>query len=119
MSSQVHKVRDYLKTAPREHQVVLGQLRVFCRALLAAHDESLRFGRPTYAKYSSAEIAFASSADGILFFVLRKDVAEAFQSELSDVGLSCIRFSRPGEVDFNLVERILVMTASRPPAARV
>ncbi len=114
MHEHPRAVKAYLKTVPAEHRPVLSQLLVFCRALLPEHDESLRFGMPTYSRHGSAELAFVSDTSQIVLYLLRKDVAERYRAELSDLEPSCIRYTELEAVDFDLIERVLQTTASPP-----
>ena len=62
---------------------------------------------PTYARNGAAEIAFASQKHYIALYVMKKDVVDRHRAELPDCGKGCIRYRKPEQIDFGVVESLL------------
>ncbi|MFG1663888.1 iron chaperone [Streptomyces sp. Y7] len=114
--SSAEDVDGYLAEVPEERRDALTRLRQLCQAELTAFDELMAYGMPTYARDGAAEIAFASQKQYISFYLMRSDVREAFEERLSghDMGKGCLRFRKPGDVDFDLVRDLLRAVAAAP-----
>ncbi|MDQ6708112.1 MAG: DUF1801 domain-containing protein [Acidobacteriota bacterium] len=74
----------------------------------------------TYVKEVPAEVAFASQEQYIALHVLKKDVVDEFRGALStsSIGKGCIRFSKPDQMDFGTIERLLRRTAESSSTPR-
>ncbi len=110
MQSQAKNVDDYLKDVPEERKDSLEKLRKLCLEVLSGYEESMEFGMPGYKKRGGEiEIAFASQKNYISFYVLKQDVLDKHREELVglNVGKGCIRYSKPGKIDFNIVQQLL------------
>ncbi|MFF2213957.1 iron chaperone [Streptomyces antibioticus] len=118
VQSSAEDVVGYLAEVPEERRDALIRLRQLCRAELTGFDEVMAYGMPTYQRDGAAEIAFASQKQYISFYLMRSDVREAFEERLSgrDMGKGCLRFRRPGDVDFELVRDLLRAVAAAPGA---
>ncbi|MFG2296385.1 iron chaperone [Streptomyces sp. NPDC048603] len=116
VQSSAEDVDGYLAEAPAERRDALTRLRQLCRAELKGFDEVMAYGMPVYARQGAAEIAFASQKQYISFYLMRSDVREAFEERLSgrDMGKGCLRFRKPGDVDFDLVRDLLRAVAAAP-----
>lgn len=116
--SDAGDVDGYLAEAPEDRRDALRRLRESCRAELAGFDEVMAYGMPVYQRDGSAEIAFASQKQYISFYVMRSDVRELFEGRLAgqDMGKGCLRFRKPGSIDFELVRDLLRATAESPGA---
>lgn len=114
----VHSTADdvdaYLAEVPDERRAALTRLRELCRAELRGFSEEMEYGMPTYQRDGTAEIAFASQKRYISFYLMRGDVRDAFQERLAgqDMGKGCLRFRKPGKIDFDLVRDLLHATAA-------
>lgn len=114
--SAASDVAGYLAEVPQARRDVLVRLRELCREQLTGFDEVMAYGMPTYERDGTAEIAFASQAQYISFYLLRSDVRAAFEERLAghDMGKGCLRFRRPDLIDFALLRALLAATAARP-----
>lgn len=116
VQSSAGNVDAYLGEVPEERKDVLVRLRQLCRAELTGFDEVMAYGMPAYERDGVAEIAFASQKQYISFYLMRSDVRDAFEERLAgqDMGKGCLRFRKPGSVDFDLVRDLLRATAAAP-----
>jgi uncharacterized protein YdhG (YjbR/CyaY superfamily) len=115
MQSKAKDVLDYLNEVPEERYETLTKLRQLCLKTLKSYQESLDYGMPCYKKNSVVEVAFASQKNFIALYILKKDVLDAHRNVLNikgvSMGKSCIRFSKPDKINFEIVERLLERTA--------
>ena len=115
MQSSAKTVSAYLKEVPPGRQAALQQLRDLCRLHLKGFRESMAFGMPGYARDGVVEVGFASQKRYISLYILRTDVMRAHRYLLNIPGVTfgkgCIRYSRPEQIDFSVVERMLKATA--------
>lgn len=119
MQRNVKDVRAYIAESPTEHQPALRRLRALCRKLLAGYSEEIDYGMPVYKRNGTAEIAFASQKHYISIYILKKEVVDAHRAALKglSVGKGCIRFTRPAQLDFKVVESLLrgtLKSSSKP-----
>ncbi|MFD9333327.1 DUF1801 domain-containing protein [Streptomyces sp. NPDC060028] len=117
--SEANDVTGYLAEAAeasKGREQALTRLRDLCRAELAGFEEVMAYGMPVYRRDGAAEIAFASQKQYISFYLMRSDVREAFAERLAgqDMGKGCLRFRKPGAIDFGLLRDLLRATAARP-----
>ncbi|MEV6594836.1 iron chaperone [Streptomyces acidicola] len=116
VQSSAEDVDGYMAEVPEGRRDALTRLRQLCGAELKGFDEVMAYGMPAYAREGAAEIAFASQKQYISFYLLRSDVREAFEERLTgqDMGKGCLRFRKPGDIDFDLVRDLLRATAAAP-----
>ncbi|WP_329615591.1 DUF1801 domain-containing protein [Streptomyces brevispora] len=114
--SSADDVDGYLAEVPEGRRDALARLRQLCRAELKGFNEVMAYGMPAYERDGAAEIAFASQKQYISFYLMRSDVREAFEERLAgqDMGKGCLRFRKPGSIDFDLVRDLLRATAAAP-----
>lgn len=112
MQSTAATVDEYLETVPPERLAALTRLRQLCLETLQGYEESMQYGGPAYSKNGVVEISFISQKNYISFYVLKKDVVDRYRDQLKDVGKGCIRYRRPDQIDFAVVEKLLAETAS-------
>ncbi|CAM5653775.1 MULTISPECIES: iron chaperone [Streptomyces] len=114
--SSAEDVDGYLAEVPEGRRDALARLRELCRAELTGYDEAMAYGMPTYVRDGAPEIAFASQKQYMSFYLMRSDVREAFEERLStqDMGKGCLRFRKPGDIDFDLVRDLLRAVAATP-----
>lgn len=119
VQSKALTVDDYIAEAPPERRAALGRIRGIARRELAVHEEKMQWGLPCYFRDGKPEFSFASQKQYIALYVAKPGVhaknAEALKA--LDCGKGCIRFRKPADIDFGLVERLLKDTAesAEPP----
>ena len=111
MQSTATTVSEYLKTVPPDRFAALTRLRQLCLKTLNGYEEDMQYGMPSYSKNGTVEIGFNSQKNYISLYVLKKAVVDKYRDQLKDVGKGCIRYRRPGQIDFALVEKLLEDTA--------
>ncbi|HET6313578.1 MAG TPA: DUF1801 domain-containing protein [Chloroflexia bacterium] len=114
MQSTAATVDEYLETVPPERLAALTRLRQLCLEKLQGYEESMQYGGPAYSKNGVVEISFISQKNYISFYVLKNVVVDRYRDQLKDVGKGCIRYRRPDQIDFAVVEKLLAETASSP-----
>jgi len=109
MQSQATNVDEYLKEVPTERLAALKQMREKCLATLDGYVESMTYGMPSYANDGTVEVAFASQKNYISFYVLKEEVFNRHRPSLKglSLGKGCIRYSKPEQIDFAIVEKLL------------
>jgi uncharacterized protein YdhG (YjbR/CyaY superfamily) len=118
MQSQARDVSSYLEELPEERRPTLTRLRDLCRKCLVGYEEGIAYGMPTYSKDGKPEVSFASQKNYISLYV-KPAVVEAHLDGLAvaSVGKSCIRYSKPEKLDFDVIEKLLVATRESTEAA--
>jgi uncharacterized protein YdhG (YjbR/CyaY superfamily) len=111
MQSTASTVDEYLKTVPPKRLAALVRIRQLCLDTLKGYEESMAYGGPTYSKNGVIEVGFASQKHFIGLYILKKDVVDRYRDRLKDAGKGCIRYRRPEQIDFELVEKLLEETA--------
>ncbi len=101
---------DYFELLPAERQMDMARLRHLVRKHWPKAKEDMAYGMPTYHLSGQPVFAIASLKNHLSFYVIPYDLLSAFKHDLRtrDCGKSCIRFKRPDELDFALVERIVM-----------
>ncbi|HTP88622.1 MAG TPA: DUF1801 domain-containing protein [Bryobacteraceae bacterium] len=119
MISKARDVDSYMREVPAGRQATMEKLRALCRKLLAGHDECIEYGMPVYKLDGAMHVAFASQKQYIALYVTKKDVVDEFRDSLgaSSIGKGCIRFTRPEQIDFKVIEGLLRRTAKSKAAA--
>ena len=111
MHSTAKDVNTYIQEAPAERQGALICSRDLCRATLTGFEESMDYGGPSYKRNGEVEVGFASQKHFIGVYILRMDVMNAHQDLLKGKGISvgkgAIRYSKPEQIDFAVVESML------------
>jgi uncharacterized protein YdhG (YjbR/CyaY superfamily) len=109
MQSKASNVGQYLKEVPAERLETLKQLRELCRTTLDGYDESMEYGMPSYTKDGIVEVAFASQKNYISLYILKEPVLDKHRPTLDglNLGKGCIRYSKPGRINFELVKQLL------------
>lgn len=107
-------VDDYLAAVPDDRREALGRLRAECHERLAGFDESLEYRMPSYTRDSEVEFAFASQSRYISIYVLREDVLDAHRDRLgaASCGKSCVRYTKPDRIEWDVVRDMLDATAA-------
>lgn len=119
MQSTAPDVASYIREAPADRQLSLTSLRQLCLDTLTGYEECMEFGMPGYKRDGAIEVAFASQKNHISLYILKQAVVDAHRAELAglNVGKSCIKYTRPAKIDFDVVRRLLVDTRESTEAA--
>ena len=112
MQSNARDVDEYIEGAPTERQAALSKFQALCRQLLGGFKESMVYGMPCYSRNGVVEIAFASQMNFISLYILQQKALESQRSALAGlkVGKGCIRYPKPDNIDFEVVEKLLLAT---------
>jgi uncharacterized protein YdhG (YjbR/CyaY superfamily) len=114
MQSSAKTVPAYIKEAPASRQPALKRLRELCREILVGFKESMAYGGPSYSRNGVVEVGFASQRNFIGLYILRTDVMLSHRYLLNVPGISfgkgAIRYSKPENIDFDVVEKMLRAT---------
>ena len=114
MQSKATSVAAYMLEVPRERAACLKAIRKLCRELLAGYSEVMKYGMPCYSKDGQIEVSFGSQKNYIALYILKTDVVEANREALAglSVGKGCIRYSRPEQVNLDVVRKLLAGTVA-------
>jgi uncharacterized protein YdhG (YjbR/CyaY superfamily) len=109
MTSKAPDVESYIREVPAERRAAIEKLRTLCRRNLTGYEECMEYGLPCYKRNGAPEIAFASQKQFIAFYVMKKSVLDEFRGSLaaSSIGKGCVRFSKPEQIDFAVLQRLL------------
>ena len=110
MKSNVDTVEEYLQEVQADRKAALAQLRQLCIDKLVGYQESMEYGMPCYKKEDSeVEVAFASQKNYISLYILKEEVLNEYREDLAhlNLGKGCIRYRKPEQIDFVLVEKLL------------
>ena|SRR5581483_10441631 len=118
MISHAPDVAAYIAEVPEERRPTIEKLRTLCRRTLKGYDEAIEYGMPCYKRGGAAEVAFASQKQYVALYVMKKDVVDEFRGALpaASIGKGCIRFKKPAEMDFGVLEQLLRRTAESSEA---
>lgn len=112
MQSTASTVDAYIASVPPERLASISRLRDLCASLLPGYKEGMEYGMPSYSKDGVVEICFASQKNYISLYILKKKVVDKYRDQLKDVGKGCIRYRRPEQIDFEVVEKLLEESAA-------
>ena len=109
MISRAADIGSYIAEVASERRPAIEKLRRLCRKALPGYQECMEYGMPCYKKSGVVEVSFASQKQYIALYVLKKDVVDAFRSALpaASIGKGCIRFKKPGDIDWDVVAELL------------
>ncbi|MCC8407422.1 DUF1801 domain-containing protein [Mucilaginibacter sp. UR6-1] len=108
MQSKATNVDDYLKEVPTDRLEALIHLRGLCRQIFINHTESMLYGMPTYTINGVAHVAFNSQKNYISLYLTGTEIIARYSDRLNaSTGKSCIRFSKPQKMDFDLIAEML------------
>jgi uncharacterized protein YdhG (YjbR/CyaY superfamily) len=111
MQSKAKTVDEYLEEVPDDRRGALSQVRKLCLDKLVGYEESMEYGMPSYKKKDGeVEVAFASQKNYISFYILKEEVLNQYREELAhlNLGKGCIRYRKPHQIDFDMVEQLLL-----------
>ncbi len=109
MKSEAVDVADYVGQVDEVWRPTVERLRSCCLECLHGYHELMSYGMPTYEVGGKPEIAFARQVNYLSLYVMKKGVLDAHRAELGTVSLGkgCIRFQRPEQINWSLVESLL------------
>jgi uncharacterized protein YdhG (YjbR/CyaY superfamily) len=114
LQSKAKDVNQYLQEVPVDRLEALTRLRALCLATLQGYTENMEYGGPCYAKNGTIEVSFMSQKNHISLYILKEAVLDQYRDVLQGVGVSlgkgCIRYSKPGRINFEIVEELLDAT---------
>ena len=110
MQSTATTVDEYLETVPPERLAALTKLRHLCRTTLEGYEEGMQYGMPSYSKNGAVGIAFNSQKNYISIYV-PNEVLDRYRDQVPDCGKGCIRYRKPDQIDYAVVEKLLQGTA--------
>ena len=112
VQSNAKDVDDYIAEVSSDRGPYLERLRDLCRSILTGYDEVMAYGMPAYELDGIGEVAFASQKQYVSVYFLNQEVVDKNADALKnqDMGKGCLRFRRPADIDFALVETLLVDT---------
>jgi uncharacterized protein YdhG (YjbR/CyaY superfamily) len=115
MRSSATTVAGYIEEQPSDWKPTLKKLRAACRRELRGYSESLQYGMPAYARAGQVEVTFAKQAHYLSLYILKKPVFDAHRGDLAglSLGKGCIRYRRPGQIDWEVISRLLSETRNR------
>jgi uncharacterized protein YdhG (YjbR/CyaY superfamily) len=107
VQSKARSVDEYLAGLPEERRAPVERMREIARRRLKGFEEGMEYGMPCYRRSPDGMVAFASQRQHVALYP-GAAVLTALQKELTglDVGKGCIRFARPEQIDWTLVERV-------------
>jgi len=117
MQSQAKTIEAYLQSVPPERREALISLDHLCRQVLQGYQPAMDYGMPGYRNPGGEiEVAFASQKNYISLYILKSEVLNRHRDELShlSLGKGCIRYRKPEQMDFGLVEKLLEETRHSP-----
>lgn len=106
MQSTATTVDDYLETVPLDRISAITDLRQLCLSHLPDYTEGMEYGMPSYSKDGTVEVAFNSQKNYISIY-FDPEVLDKYRDRIKDCGKSCIRYTRPSQIDFSLIEQLL------------
>jgi uncharacterized protein YdhG (YjbR/CyaY superfamily) len=118
MKSQAATVDEYISEQPQEWQPVLRKLRAACLRCLPGYTEDMAYGMPSYDRSGLTEVGFGKQAQYLSLYILKQPVFDAHRAALAglSLGKGCVRYRRPGQIDWNVVSSLLEATqASADP----
>ena len=112
MQSKAADVAAYIEEAPPDRQTALARLRTLCLETLSGYEERMEYGMPVYARNGVGEVSFASQKQYISLYIPKMEVLDAHRDLLKGInmGKGCIRYRKPEQIDFDVVEKLLVGT---------
>ena len=116
VQSRAVTVDEYLRGVDAPWVPVVAELRSLCRTILVGYAEVMAYGMPTYQRADTTEVAFARQVRHLSLYIAKPGVLDAHRHECRglSVGKGCIRFTRPDQVDWDLVHALLTETVASP-----
>lgn len=114
MKTKPTGVASYVAGVAAEHRSAIEALRKLCQKHLKGYEECFDYGMPCYKKNGVLEVSFASRKQGITLHILKGEVVDEYRATFpkSSIGKGCIRFTKPEQIDFDVIGRLLRSTAA-------
>ena len=114
VQSKAATVAAFLKEAEPKRRPALVKMRKLMREMLPSCDESMAYGMPTYQKGGKMVTAFNNQKNYIAFYAGQTAI-QAHKKELAKIncGKGCIRYTKPDQIDFDVVRSLLANIATR------
>jgi uncharacterized protein YdhG (YjbR/CyaY superfamily) len=109
VQSKAVSVDAFLAEVEDDRRPALERLRALCREELAGWGEGMTYGMPGYGPPGPPVICFNNQKQYVAFYAGETAVTK-FADRLAgaaDCGKGCIRYRKPGAIDFDLVRDIL------------
>ena len=116
MISTAENVTTYIDEQPKQWQPTLRKLRAACRSQLRGYTEGMAYGcRPTN-DGGDVEVSFGQQARYLSLYILKQAVLDAHRAELDglSLGKGCVRFRRPGDVNWAVISALLAESYASP-----
>lgn len=113
VTSRAATVDDWLQTVEPARAPFLARVRASALANLPGYAESMRYGMPTYTR-GEQDLAFAFNSQKQYVSLYVSPQVHALHAEALkgvDAGKSCIRYRKPDQIDFDLLDKMLQDTA--------
>jgi uncharacterized protein YdhG (YjbR/CyaY superfamily) len=109
MISKAASVKDYIAEVPEDRRAAIAKLRNLCNKNLIGFEESLEYGMPCYKRDGVVRFAFASQKQYISIYGCGSPQVKDLRAKLagSSKGKGCVRFTKPEQIDFAVVEELL------------
>jgi uncharacterized protein YdhG (YjbR/CyaY superfamily) len=114
--STAEDVTTYVEEVSAGRREALARLRERCRTSFTDFEETLDYDEASYKRNGEVEVGFASQQPFIDLYMLRlrTDMMKAHRDRLKGkgicVGKGAIRYLRPEQIDFDVVESMLRVT---------
>jgi uncharacterized protein YdhG (YjbR/CyaY superfamily) len=109
VQSKALSVDAFMAEVGDDRRPALERLRQLCREELAGWGEGMTYGMPGYGPPGPPVICFNNQKQYVAFYAGETAVTK-FADRLAgaaDCGRGCIRYRKPGAIDFDLVRDIL------------
>ncbi len=116
MKSTAENVTTYIDEQPKEWQPTLRKLRAACRSQLRGYSEVMAYGMPSYEHGGEIEVSFGQQVRYLSLYILKQPVLDAHCAELDglSLGKGCVRFRRPGDVNWAVISALLAESHAGP-----
>jgi uncharacterized protein YdhG (YjbR/CyaY superfamily) len=109
VQSSALTVDAYFADLPADRAEAMHRIRRACVAQLAGWEERMQWGMPGYGPPGSDAVISFNSQKGYISLYIGNVVLEKYRGQLkkASLGKSCIRYKKPTEIDFDLVDSML------------
>ena len=117
--SDATSVQEYIESVDEDWRPIVLRIREICLERLVGCDEVMAYGMPTYQESGRVTIGFARQKRYLSLYVSKQGVLDEHRRSLLGVSLGkgCVRFTRPQQVDFAVIEELIEASArsQEPP----
>jgi uncharacterized protein YdhG (YjbR/CyaY superfamily) len=108
MQSKAKTVTNYFDEVPKDRLTAMREMRKVIRETLKGYEEAMTYGMPTYTKGKTLSVAFNNQKNYIALY-LNPAVIIANKDLLKGIscGKSCVRYTNPNKIDFDVVKKLL------------